>query len=182
MRLGELQEWENNPRQLSKHDAEHIQRSIEEFGLADPLIVNADGSLIGGHMRKRVLLSNGAKPGDEVDVRYPDRQLTEREAEELAIRLNKNSGDWNWDTLANAFEVDDLLDWGFTEHDLGIDNPINFDEHWKGMPETDNEDLAAVKIIKVHFASLEDIEPFSKLIDQPLTENTRSIWFPKAKK
>lgn len=122
MRLGELQDWENNPRQLSKHDAEHIQRSIEEFGLADPLIVNADGSLIGGHMRKRVLLSNGAKPSDWVDVRYPDRQLTEREAEELAIRLNKNSGSWDWDMLANLFEETDLLDWGFSEEELaGLD-------------------------------------------------------------
>jgi len=54
-------------------------------------------------------------------VRVPERELTEREAEELAIRLNKNTGDWDFDALANNFELDDLLDWGFDKKELDID-------------------------------------------------------------
>lgn len=122
VRLGDLKEWEKNPRQLSTHDAEHINISISKFGLADPLVVNADHSLIGGHQRKRVMLMNGYTVDSLVDVRVPDVQLTEREAEELAIRLNKNSGNWDWDTLANEFEMDDLMDWGFSTEELeGLD-------------------------------------------------------------
>ena len=122
VRLGDLVEWEKNPRQLSKHDAEHIGISISKFGLADPLVVNADHSLIGGHQRKRVMLLNDYTKDSLVDVRVPDRQLTEREAEELAIRLNKNAGNWDWDMLANEFEIDDLVDWGFSTDELeGLD-------------------------------------------------------------
>jgi len=120
-KLTDLAEWTKNPRQLSDRDAEEIKRSIARFGLADPLVVNADNQIIGGHQRKRIMLLMEHYGHDAlVDVRIPSRQLTDREAEELAIRLNRNSGDWNFDTLANEFDLDDLLDWGFTEHDFEL--------------------------------------------------------------
>jgi hypothetical protein len=122
-KLGDLAEWEKNPRQLSQHDAEQLRQSIERFGLADPLVVNADGQIIGGHQRKRVmLLMEERGPDTLVDVRVPSRPLTEREAAELNVRLNRNAGDWDWDVLANEFETGDLLDWGFTEFELGLDD------------------------------------------------------------
>ena len=109
-RLGDLIEWDKNPRQLKDHDAEHLKKSLDNFGVADPLIINTDNRIIGGHMRRRIMLQSGYKPDDLVDVRVPERELTEREAEELAIRLNKNTGDWDFDALANNFELDDLLE------------------------------------------------------------------------
>ena len=120
-KLGELIEWDKNPRQLKEHDAEHLKRSLDAFGVADPLIINTDNRIIGGHMRRRIMLKNGYKEDDLVDVRVPERELTEREAEELAIRLNKNTGDWDFDALANNFELEDLLDWGFDKEELDID-------------------------------------------------------------
>src|SRR3990167_5811245 len=113
-RLGDLREWEQNPRKLSPHDAKHMKRSLDTFGLVDPLIINADNSLIGGHQRKHIL----ADPDTVVDVRVPSRQLTKAEAEELAIRLNKNTGAWDWDLLANGFMFDELIDFGFSEEEL----------------------------------------------------------------
>jgi hypothetical protein len=53
-------------------------------------------------------------------------------------------------------------------------------EFWKGMPEFVQEDLTPVKTIYVHFETREDMEAFAKLVDQPLTMNTRSIWYPEA--
>lgn len=121
-KLGELIEWDKNPRQLTNHDAEHLKKSIDNFGIADPLIINTDNRIISGHMRRRIMLQDGYNPDDLVDVRVPDRVLTEREAEELAIRLNKNSGSWNFDALANNFEFDDLIEWGFSDEELmGLD-------------------------------------------------------------
>jgi site-specific DNA-methyltransferase (adenine-specific) len=117
-RLGDLREWERNPRQLSKHDAEHIKRSMDTFGLADPLIINTDGLLIGGYQRKRII----GNPDVIIDVRVPSRLLTDAEVAELNIRLNKNSGEWDWDILANNFDVPNLIEWGFTENELGIVN------------------------------------------------------------
>ena len=120
-RLGDLIEWDKNPRQLKDHDAEHLKKSLDNFGVADPLIINTDNRIIGGHMRRRIMLQSGYKPDDLVDVRVPERELTEREAEELAIRLNKNTGDWDFDALANNFELDDLLEWGFDKQELDLD-------------------------------------------------------------
>ena len=120
-RLGDLIEWDKNPRQLKEHDAEHLKKSLDNFGVADPLIIDTDNRIIGGHMRRRIMLQSGYKPDDLVDVRVPERELTEREAEELAIRLNKNTGDWDFDALANNFELDDLLDWGFDKQELDLD-------------------------------------------------------------
>ena len=131
-KLGDLIEWDKNPRQLKDHDAEHLKKSLDTFGVADPLIINTDNKIIGGHMRRRIMLKSGYKPDDLVDVRVPERELTEREAEELAIRLNKNTGDWDFDALANNFELDDLLDWGFDKQELDLDL-------WAGEPPEDVE-------------------------------------------
>jgi hypothetical protein len=63
----------------------------------------------------------GIDPDYEIDVRVPDRELSIDEMRELNVRLNKNQGEWNFDTLANNFELDDLLDWGFEKSDLDLD-------------------------------------------------------------
>ena len=39
-RLGDLIEWDKNPRQLKEHDAEHLKKSLDNFGVADALIIN----------------------------------------------------------------------------------------------------------------------------------------------
>jgi len=44
--------------------------------------------------------------------------LSEKEVEELNIRLNKNTGSWDFDILANEFELPDLFEWGFSESNL----------------------------------------------------------------
>jgi len=48
--------------------------------------------------------------------------LSEKEVEELNIRLNKNTGSWDFDVLANEFELPDLVEWGFEPFELGINN------------------------------------------------------------
>jgi hypothetical protein len=60
------------------------------------------------------------KADEEIDVRVPNRPLTEEEFREYLIRSNKNTGGWDFDVLANSFEVDELHDWGFSDQDLGL--------------------------------------------------------------
>jgi hypothetical protein len=128
IKLGELVEWDKNPVTLSEHDAEEIRKSIQKFGLAIPLVANApckDGRrrLIDGHQRDHVMVAAGIWEKDTlVNVSVPSRILTEKECDELSIRLRKNTGDWDMDALANGFDVSDLMDWGFTEDELvGVD-------------------------------------------------------------
>jgi hypothetical protein len=52
-------------------------------------------------------------------------------------------------------------------------------KHWVGMPEFKQEENPAYKTIYVHFRNEEDYKEFSKLIDQSLTDKTKSIWHPK---
>ena len=118
-KLSELKDYEKNPRKLTKDQFEQLTQSLLKFGLIDKPICTQDGRLIGGHQRKKVLAHLAVQ---EVECYVPDREMDEKEIEELNVRLNKNSGEWDWDLLANEFEVEDLLEWGFDEKDL-LDEP-----------------------------------------------------------
>ena len=58
-------------------------------------------------------------PCDEIDLDYDKER-------ELNVRLNKNTGDWDFDILNEAFEIEQLLDWGFdnSEINFGIEDVI----------------------------------------------------------
>jgi len=124
--ISELIFAEYNPRQISEHDFKALQASLREFGFVDPIIVNQfseNGTdrkdvIVGGHMRCRAAQELGIT---EVPCVYvsepPDRER------QLNIRLNRNNGAWDFDLLANNFEVSDLLDWGFDEDELAFDVP-----------------------------------------------------------
>lgn len=113
----ELREFARNPRILNKHDAKHLQESIKKYGQCEPLVINSDNTIIGGHQRLRTLKKLKYK---EVDVYVPHSLLGEKEVEELNIRLNRNNGEWDYDMLANAWDTGNLLDWGFLENEFGM--------------------------------------------------------------
>ena len=115
-KLSELTEWGKNPRKLTEKGIKDLTKSIKKFGLAEPIVINTDGTICGGHGRKKVLESLGV---EKVDCYIPERALTGKEFEELNIRLNKNiAGFFDIDKLANEFDFDDLIEWGFDEEEL----------------------------------------------------------------
>ena len=63
-----------------------------------------------------------------VDVRVSSRKLTKKERQKLTIYLEKAKGDWDYDALGNYFEQDDLIEWGFEEYELGIEEVPEFPE------------------------------------------------------
>jgi DNA modification methylase len=120
--IRDLIPYEVNPRQITNKQAKDLKASLAKFGIADPLIINTDNMIIGGHQRKKILETLlGYEPDYQIDVRVPDRALSIDEARELNVRLNKNVAEWNFDILANNFELDDLLDWGFDKGELDLD-------------------------------------------------------------
>ena len=97
-----LKPAEYNPRKkLKPGDKEYkkIKASIEEFGFADPLVVNADMTIIGGHQRLTVAIGLGYTevPCAVVDV-DKDREKA------LNIALNKITGQWDEEMLANLLK------------------------------------------------------------------------------
>ena len=97
-----LRPAEYNPRKkLKKGDKEYekIRASIEEFGFADPLVVNADMTIIGGHQRLTVAVDLGYT---EVPCAVVDIDKTREKA--LNIALNKITGAWDETMLAQLLE------------------------------------------------------------------------------
>ena len=116
-KLSTLKDYHKNPRTLTQEQEAHLSTSIEKFGLIDKPIINTDGTLIGGHQRKRVLKKLGLK---EVECYVPSRTLDKREVEELNIRLNKASGSFDYDKLVNEYDISDLAEWGFNASDFDL--------------------------------------------------------------
>lgn len=69
---------------------------------------------------------------------------------------------------------------GEPEQILLLDLPEWWKEHWKGMPEFEQKNLAPWKTVYVHFENRSDMKSFADLVGQTITLNTRSIWWPEA--
>lgn len=111
-----------NPRQISKEEYDNLCKSIDEFGLVDPIIINLkNNKIIGGHQRYKVLLGNYNFHGENEELIllkrgdigwvFTDEDLnikSEEHEKALNIALNKISGDWDYDKLNTL--IDELLD------------------------------------------------------------------------
>ena len=104
-----------NPRQISTKQYNDLKASIKKFGLVDPVIVNKDNTVIGGHQRLKI-----CKELKYIEIDCVVLDLSKEEERELNIRLNKNTGDFDMDILANEFDIDELTDWGFKHIDLDV--------------------------------------------------------------
>ena len=97
-----LKPAEYNPRKKLKpgdKEYEKIKNSIEEFGFADPLVVNQDMTIIGGHQRLTVAMELGYT---EVPCAVVDVDKVREKA--LNIALNKITGAWDDSLLAELLE------------------------------------------------------------------------------
>lgn len=121
-KIKDLKEHEKNPRKITKDQMEKLKQSLKSFNYVETIVINLDNTILAGHMRIRALKALG-RVREEIEVRVPNRQLTQKEAEEYLIRSNKNSGEWDWERLANEWEIPDLFNWGFTEDELQIKDP-----------------------------------------------------------
>ena len=106
-----------NPRKWDENAMSKLSDSIRQFGLVDPLIVNSaqdrKNIIIGGHFRFEVAKRLGINKVPVVYVNIPD---VEKE-KELNLRLNRNTGEWDYDLL-KSFDMVLLLDVGFDDSDL----------------------------------------------------------------
>ena len=126
-KLKDLHPFESNPRQLSEKQYNELKKSLEKFNLAEIPAINTDNKICAGHQRLKILHELYGKDY-EIDVRVPDRKLTDKEFKEYNIRSNKNIGDWDFDILANDFEIDLLKDIGFEDFELGLGIETDFPE------------------------------------------------------
>ena len=129
--ISNLQPAEYNPRTNTDKQAEDLKKSLRDFDLVEPIVVNSAENrknvIIGGHFRWRMAKELGYKEIPVVYVNIPDLE----KEKELNLRLNKNIGEFDWDLLAN-FDESFLSDIGFSSEELDNifdieDDPEQFD-------------------------------------------------------
>lgn len=180
-KIKDLKEHEKNPRKITKDQLEKLKQSLENFNYVETIVVNLDNTILAGHMRIRALKALG-RGKEEIEVRVPNRQLTSKEAEEYLIRSNKNTGEWDYERLANEWETADLFNWGFTEDELQIEDiekieaiDDGYEEDLPEAPKTKRGDIYELgkhRLICGSATVFEDVEKVlgSELIDLVITD------------
>lgn len=112
----DLVPYEFNPRILNEDKKQKLIESIQKFNLAEIPAINTDNKIIAGHQRVKVLMLLG-RGDEEIDVRVPDRELTEEEFKQYNITSNIPTGFWDLDILEEHFAEINLEDLG-----LDLDN------------------------------------------------------------
>jgi ParB-like chromosome segregation protein Spo0J len=114
MKLKEIKPNPNNPRVLRDDKFQKLKQSITEFPKMlslRPMVIDENNVVLGGNMRLRALQELGFNDIDEAWVKRSS-DLTEEEKKRFIIADNVAFGEWDWDTLANDWEVVDLEAWG----------------------------------------------------------------------
>lgn len=100
----------NNPRLIKDDKFKKLVQSIKDFPemlSIRPIVVNQDMIILGGNMRFRACKEAGIK---EIPVIVTD--LSEDKQREFLIKDNTSGGEWDWNVLANEWDVSELTEWG----------------------------------------------------------------------
>jgi DNA modification methylase len=116
-----------NPRYISDKKFNKLVQSIKDFPeMLDkrPLIVDEDMVVLGGNMRLKALQKAGIKeiPID-IAVGWTDEQKNE-----FIIKDNVGFGEWDFDILANEWDIDKLNEWGL-DFDFKIETEVEEDDY-----------------------------------------------------
>ena len=120
IKLNQIKSNPNNPRVIKDVKFKKLVNSIKEFPEMlekRPIVVDENYMVLGGNMRTKACKQAGLK---EVWVDVAKGWSSEQK-EEFIIKDNSGFGEWDWDMLANEWDVDKLNDWG-------LDLPPMFDE------------------------------------------------------
>ena len=114
MKLSSIKPNPSNPRVIKDDKFKKLVKSITDFPKMlelRPMIVNDDMILLGGNMRLKALQHIGYTEIPDEWVRKAS-DLTEEEQRQFIIKDNVGYGEWDWDMLANDFEIEELGEWG----------------------------------------------------------------------
>ena len=113
MKLKDIKLNPSNPRVIKDNKFKQLVKSIQEFPQMleiRPIVVNDDNIVLGGNMRLRACQEAGLK---EVPVIVAS-DLTPEQQKQFIIKDNIGYGEWDWELLANDWNVEELEEWGLT--------------------------------------------------------------------
>jgi hypothetical protein len=124
MKLSTIKPNPANPRTIKDAAFEKLCKSITEFPkmmALRPMVIDADGVILGGNMRFKALQHLGFKEVPDEWVKRAD-ELTEDERRRFIIADNVSGGDWDVEDLAANWDREELDAWGVeVDWDKAID-------------------------------------------------------------
>ena len=111
IKIDKLKPNPNNPRTINQINFKKLKKSIQEFPKMlelRPIVVDENYIVLGGNMRLQALKDLGIK---EVFC-VQENELSEQQKQQFIIKDNVGFGAWDFDRLANEWEIENLDDWG----------------------------------------------------------------------
>lgn len=159
-KVSDLIPYERNPRKITEDQMDYLKTSLQKYNLVEVPTVDIDNTLVSGHMRTRALSLLG-RGEEEIDVRVPNRKLTEEEFKNLNIESNKLRGMFDFEILGADFMQEELLNLGFSERELDM---VEFPELEGVTIGSDAEGNFENKKYELVFENKEDYLEFLSLI------------------
>lgn len=119
LKITEIKPNPDNPRLIKDEKYHKLVQSLKDFPeMAEvrEVVVNKDHIILGGNMRFKAMQEAG---WTEIPVKIVD--WSEDKQKEFVIKDNSSFGEWDWDIIANQYELEDLNMWG-----VDLPNSDNF--------------------------------------------------------
>ena len=126
VKITEIKSNPNNPRLIKDDKFKKLVQSIKDFPeMLDirPIVVNADMVILGGNMRYKACKEAGLK-----SIPIIVSNLSEDKQKEFLIKDNTSGGEWDWDILANEWDVEQLDAWGLDVPSFEVDEVLEATE------------------------------------------------------
>jgi DNA modification methylase len=153
VKISEVKPNPKNPRIIKDGKFQKLVKSIQEFPdmlNKRPLIVFTDVDdkyvVLGGNMRLKALKE---LKHETVPIIVAD-EWTEEQKNEFLIKDNVGFGEWDWDSLANEWDVEKLDDWGLDlPVDLSVQEELEAEEDNYEIPNEINTDIVIGDLFEI---------------------------------
>lgn len=157
MKITDIKPNPNNPRIIKDNKFKLLVKSIQEFPEMlelRPIVIDENNIVLGGNMRLKACIEAGL-----TDVPVKIATLSEQQKNEFIIKDNVGFGEWDWDDLANNWNVEELTEWG-------LDIP-NFDvAEEQELKDLSDKLKSEFKIEIICKSEEEQEQTYNKLIEQ----------------
>ena len=174
MKLSQLKLNPKNPRIIKDDKFKKLVTSLREFPemmAKRPMVcvTDADGKLypLGGNMRLKALQELKYKEIPDTWVMLAD-EWSEEKRKEFTIKDNVGFGEWDWDRLANVWNVEELTEWGLDIPNFEIEPT---EDELMGV----NKENAAT--LKITFDSVEQLQKAEIDIQELIDRKYKGAYF-----
>jgi hypothetical protein len=111
MRIQDIRPNPENPRIIKDHKFKQLVESIKSFPQMlelRPIVIDENNVVLGGNMRLKACIEAGLTDVPVVQA----KDLTDLQKKEFIVKDNVGYGEWDWEDLANSWDVEQITDWG----------------------------------------------------------------------